>query len=138
MAAGGEVSIGGNVGDDLYAAGGEVQVDAIVSGNARIAGGDVALGPATMVTGALSMTGGRVVFEGATKGYLQASGASVRINGSVHGDAEVRAENLEIGPDTRIGGKLIVRGPEQADDSRRRPGPRWRRVPTGRCRAFFS
>ena len=113
VAAGGEVSIGGNVGDDLYAAGGEVQVDAIVSGNARIAGGDVALGPATMVTGALSITGGRVVFEGATKGYLQASGASVRINGSVHGDAEVRAENLEIGPDTRIGGKLIVRGPNK-------------------------
>ena len=47
MAVGGEVSIGGAVGDDLYAAGGNVQLDAIVHGNARVAGGDVTVGPAT-------------------------------------------------------------------------------------------
>jgi hypothetical protein len=113
IAAGGEVSIAGSVGDDLYVAGGEVQVDAIVTGNARVAGGDVALGPATVVAGALSLTGGRIVFEGNTHDYLQAAGASVRINGAVHGDAEVRAEEIEIGPDTRIGGKLIVRSPTE-------------------------
>jgi hypothetical protein len=113
IAGGGEISIGGSVGDDLYAAGGEVQVDAIVAGNARVAGGELTVGPATVVSGALSLTGGRVTFDGNTHGYLQAAGGSVRINGSVHGNAEVRAEHLDIGPDTRIGGKLIVRGPEK-------------------------
>jgi hypothetical protein len=39
------------------------------------------------------------------------SAASVRLNGEVHGDAEVRSEDLTIGPDTRIGGKLVYRGP---------------------------
>jgi hypothetical protein len=107
VVAGGELSIGGAVGDDLYAAGGSVQLDAIVAGNARVAGGDVAVGPATVVAGALSLTGGRVEFDGNTHQYLQASGASVRINGEVHGDAEIRAEELSIGPETRIGGRLV-------------------------------
>jgi hypothetical protein len=111
VATGGEVSIGGAVADDLYAAGGSVQVDAIVSGNARVAGGEVLVGPATVVAGALSLTGGRVEFDGNTHGYLRASGGTVRLNGEVHGDAKVRAEELVIGPDTRIGGKLIYHGP---------------------------
>ena len=108
IAAGGDVSIGGSVGDDLYVAGGEVQVDAIVAGNARVAGGDVALGPATTIAGGLSLTGGRIRFEGNAQEYLQASGASVHIDGVVQGDAEVRAEEVDIGPNTRIDGRLVV------------------------------
>ena len=111
VVAGGEVSIGGSVGDDLYAAGGDVQLDAMVTGNARIAGGDVQVGPATVIAGATSLTGGRITFDGNSHGYLQASGASVRLNGQVHGDAEVRAEDLIIGPETRIGGRLVYHGP---------------------------
>lgn len=111
VAVGGELSLGGAVGDDLYAAGGNVQLDAIVTGNVRLAGGDVTVGPATVIAGALSLTGGRVQFDGNTHEYLQASGGSVRINGEVHGDAEIRAEELVIGPDTRIGGRLVYHGP---------------------------
>jgi len=112
MAAGGEVSIGGGIGDDLYVAGGEVQVDAIVAGNARVAGGEIAIGPATVVNGALTLSGGRVRYEGSTRGHLKVSGGSVLIDGNVDSDAEVHAEDLEIGPQTRIAGKLIVRGPQ--------------------------
>lgn len=115
VAAGGEVSIGGNVGDDVYAAGGNVKLDAIVAGNARIGGGEVAIGPATAVSGAVSVTGGRVDFEGDAHDYLQASGGSVRINGVVHGDARVRAQDVVIGPDTQIGGRLIVYGPAEPE-----------------------
>lgn len=113
IAVGGEVSIGGGIGDDLYAAGGEVQVDAIVTGNARVAGGEVTLGPATVVAGSSTLSGGRIRFEGNTHGHLQVSGGSVRIDGTVHGDVEVDAEEIEIGPQTRIGGKLIVHGSRQ-------------------------
>jgi carbonic anhydrase/acetyltransferase-like protein (isoleucine patch superfamily) len=108
IAAGGGISIGGGIGDDLYAAGGEVQVDAIVAGNARVAGGDITLGPATVVGGALSLTGGRIRFEGNVRDHLQASGASVHLDGVVQGDAELRAEEIDIGPNTRIDGKLVV------------------------------
>lgn len=113
IATGGEVSVGGAVKDDLYAAGGSVQVDALVDGNARLAGGEVTIGPATVIAGALSLTGGRIEFDGNTHGYLQASGGTVRLNGEVHGDAEVRSEELVIEPGTRIGGRLVYRGPEE-------------------------
>ena len=83
VVAGGELSIGGAIGDDLYAGGGDVRLDAIVSGNARLAGGDVEVGPATVVAGALTLTGGRVQFDGPAHEYLQASGGSVRIHGQV-------------------------------------------------------
>ncbi|RPI12995.1 MAG: hypothetical protein EHM60_10305 [Lysobacterales bacterium] len=115
VVAGGELSIGGAIGDDLYAAGGEVALDAIVSGNARLAGGDVTVGPATVVAGAVSLTGGNVKFEGNTHGYLQVAGASVRIDGAVHGDAEVKADELVIGPEARIRGRLIVTGPREPE-----------------------
>jgi hypothetical protein len=113
VAAGGEVSIGGSVGDDLYAAGGNVKLDAMVSGNARIAGGDVAVGPATVIAGSASLTGGRVDFEGNTHGYLQASGATVTLDGQVHGDANVRSEDLSIGPHAEVGGRLVYYGPDR-------------------------
>lgn len=112
VAAGGEVSVGGAIGDDLYAAGGSVQFDAIVNGNARVAGGDINVGPATVVAGGVSLTGGQIAFEGVAHDYLQASGGSVRIDGEVIGDAEVRAKDLQIGPDARIGGRLVYHGPQ--------------------------
>ncbi len=112
VAAGGEVSVGGSVGDDLYAAGGNVKVDAMVTGNARVAGGDIEVGPATVIAGAVSLTGGQIEFDGNSHGYLQATGGSVSLDGEVLGDAEVRAERLTIGPHTRIRGKLVYRGPE--------------------------
>jgi len=110
IAAGGELSVGGSVGHHLYAAGGSVKLDAIVTGNARVAGGDVAVGPATVVGGALSLVGGRVDFEGEAHRYLQASGRKVRINGIVHGDARIHAKELVIGPGTQIDGRLAVYG----------------------------
>jgi len=135
VAAGGEVSIGGGIGDDLYVAGGEVQVDAIVAGNARVAGGDVTLGPATVVGGALSLTGGRIRFEGNTHDYLQASGGSVRLDGVVQGDAEVRAEEIDIGPNTRIDGKLVVhssREPEIPEGAQIAGGVEFHQADAGR------
>ena len=112
VVAGGEVSVGGGIGDDLYAAGGEVTVDAIVAGNARVAGGEVEIGPATVIEGGASITGGRVKFDGSVTGYLQATGGEVRLSGTVGGDAMVRSGELHIAPGTRIDGKLVYRGPD--------------------------
>jgi hypothetical protein len=110
-AAGGDLSIGGRIGGDVYAAGGNVRLDAIVDGGARVAGGDVTVGPATVIAGGTSLTGGKVDFDGEARGYLQASGGRVRIGGVVKGDVEVRADDLRIAPGTRIDGKLVYRGP---------------------------
>ncbi len=123
VAAGGEVSLGGGIGDDLYAAGGKVQVDAIVAGNARVAGGEVAIGPATVVNGSVTMSGGRSSFEGTPAATCRRPAAGVRIEGTVDSDAEVDAEEVEIGPETRIAGKLIVRSPRQPTIPKERRSP---------------
>ena len=115
IAAGGDVSIGGRMGDDIYAAGGSLRLDAIVRGSARVAGGEVTVGPATVVAGALSISGGDVVFEGNAHEYLQLSAGSARVNGVVHGDAEIRADTAVFGPETRIGGRLIYHGPHEPE-----------------------
>jgi hypothetical protein len=135
VAAGGEVSIGGAVGDDLYVAGGSVQVDAIVAGNARVAGAEIGLGQATVVNGAATLSGGRIRYEGSTRGRLQASGGSVLIDGSADGDVEVHAEDLEVGPQTRIGGRLIVHGtrsPTVPEDARIAGGVEFHEADLGR------
>jgi hypothetical protein len=49
-----------------------------------------------------------VRFEGTAHDRLEVSGGSISLDGVVLGDAEVRAEQVEIGPHTRIDGKLIV------------------------------
>jgi hypothetical protein len=113
MAVGGEVSVAGAIDDDLYAAGGTVRLDAIVNGNARLAAGEVDVGPATIVAGGVSITGGEVDFQGVAHKYLQASGGTVRLDGEVIGDAEVRAKELLIGPTARIGGRLVYHGPSE-------------------------
>jgi hypothetical protein len=115
VVAGGDVSVGGSVGDDVYVAGGNVSLDALVEGNARVAGGDVSVGPATVIDGSAALTGGRVEFDGTTKGNLKAAGGHVRINGTVDGDVEVGAEHLTIGPETRVTGTLFYHGPEQPE-----------------------
>jgi hypothetical protein len=113
--AGGDVSVGGGIGDDLYVAGGDVTVDAIVDGNARIAAGDVEVGPATVIGGSTALTGGRVEFDGDAKGNLKAAAAQVRINGTIDGDVKVGAEELVIGPETRVSGTLFYQGPTAPD-----------------------
>ena len=57
------------------------------------------------ISGLLKAVEGRVLFEGNTHSNLRASGGSVRLDGEVHGDAEVRAEELLIGQtiNTNIG-----------------------------------
>ena len=111
VAAAGEVSVGGSIGDDLYAAGGNVKVDAIVHGDARVGGGDVTFGPATVVAGSTTITGGRIDFQGNSHGFLKITGGSVAMSGQAHGDVEIRSEELELLPGTQIGGRLIYHGP---------------------------
>jgi hypothetical protein len=113
LATGGEVSIGGNLGKDLVAAGGNVKLDAIVAGDVRLGGGEIEIGPATVIAGSTSLAGGKVVFEGNSHGLLKASGGSVQINGSALRDVQARGDEVVIGPQARIEGRLIVHSPQQ-------------------------
>ncbi len=106
VVAGGNVRFAADVGQSVYATGGQLRIDGKVGRNMRIAGGQVYLGPQAQVGGNISVGGGQVDIDGGVKGYLQAGGGRVTINGAVDGDVLANAGVIELGPKTRIGGKL--------------------------------
>ena len=117
--AGGDVTVMDTVGQDLYASGGSVAVSGQVAGNARIAGGQVTITHRGGVAGKAIVAANRLQLSGRVGRYLVVYGESVRIDGEVGGDLRITARSIEIGPEAKIGGKLIYRSPDVANiDSR--------------------
>ncbi len=108
---GGSVDVSADAGQDLYAAGGDVRVDSRIAGNARLAGGSVDLQPRVRIEGAATLAGGRIGVQGSVGRGLQAFGQRVVIDGAVGGDVEVTAQQLVVGPNAHIDGRLRYRGP---------------------------
>ena len=107
---GGDVRVRDKVEQDLYAVGGNVRVEAAVGRNARLAGGNVEIGPNGSIGRNLTIGGGSVEIRGQVGGYVQVAGGDVLIDGPIAGDVRVASGELELGPNARIGGKLIHRG----------------------------
>ena len=111
LVTGGTVDVRGEIGEDVYAAGGDVRIEATVRGNLRAAGGSVSLEPGSSVAGNATLAGGNVDVYGKVGGGLQAFGGRIRLDGEVAGDVEAASDNVRVGPDARIGGRLLYRGP---------------------------
>jgi cytoskeletal protein CcmA (bactofilin family) len=112
---GGQVDLTGDVGQDLYAAGGDVRVESLVEGNVRAAGGTVEVARYADLRGSATLAGGRVLVGGKVAGNVQAYGNRVTIDGEIGGDVDVSAEEIQIGPTARIGGRLTYRSPNEAE-----------------------
>ena len=117
VVAGGDVRIRERVEQDLYAGGGNVRLEAPVGRNARLAGGNVEIGPQASIGGNLTIGGGSVEIRGPVGGYVQLGAGDVLIDAPVAGDVRVAAGQVELGPNARIGGKLIHRGARIKQDS---------------------
>lgn len=111
---GGEVDLTGDVGHDAYAAGGLVRVAARIAGNLRAAGGEIRLGPTADITGNATLAGGSIRIEGRIGRALTAYGGDVELDADVAGDAEIAAEQVVIGPKTRVGGRLVYTSHKEA------------------------
>jgi cytoskeletal protein CcmA (bactofilin family) len=101
----------------VFAAGGTVTVEAPVDGSVRAAGGTVRIDSTAAISGDASLAGGSITVDGTIKGNLHAAGGHIRINGPVTGDVSVAGGALAIGPDARIGGKVVFRGGDLRRDS---------------------
>lgn len=108
---GGVVEIRGDIDEDVLAAGGDVGIDANVRGDVRAAGGTVSIERDATIRGRATLAGGSVNVSGRVEGRLRAYGGAVRIDGEIGGDAEIAAEEIYIGPQARIAGRLLYRGP---------------------------
>jgi len=109
--AGRDVLVDGDTGQTLYAAGSDVVVNAAIGRNARVAGGTVDIGQRAHIAGNASLAGGRVDVTGDIKGYLQAAGGHLYIDGAVGGDVEASAREVILGPNARVTGALRYRSP---------------------------
>ena len=112
--AGGDVTVADTVGQNLYAAGGSVAVSSQVAGNARIAGAQVTISQRGGVAGKASVAAASMRLAGRVGRYLAVYAESASIDGEVGGDLRIVARAIEIGPEAKIGGKLIYHSPELA------------------------
>ncbi len=113
--AGGTVEVRGQVDDNVYTAGGDVRIDATVRGDVLAAGGTVLISRSADVAGDMTLAGGSLIVDGRVGGRLSAYAGSVSIDGRIDGDVEVAAERVRLGPEARIGGRLIYRSPERPE-----------------------
>ncbi len=103
-AAGGSITILGSVTDDVRAAGGNLLLQGNVGGDAVVAGGQVTVGGS--VGGDLLAGAGTLRVDAPIKGSVRIGGGEVYLNSAIAGDVEVFAEQLTLGKEARIAGKL--------------------------------
>ena len=99
-ALGGRVVVDHAVAGDALLLGGTVDVRAPVGDDLRAAGGDVSL------EGRAQLAGGEVRVDGRVDGSLQVRARRLVLNGLVGGNVQAAVEQLEIGPQARVGGGL--------------------------------
>lgn len=111
--AGGSVDVRASVGDDLRAVGGDVTIESTVGGELFATGGNITLTPAAAVARGATLYGGNVTIDGRVDGGLVATAQKVTINAEVRGDVRVVAEQVELGPNARIAGRLDYVSPAE-------------------------
>lgn len=135
---GGTVDVRAPVGDDLRAAGGDVVVESSVGGDVLAAAGNLRLTKAAQVAGGAELAGGDVLVDGRVEGSLNVRARRLVLNGPVGGSVQAAVEELELGPEARIGGGLrhtasastqdpaaVVSGPVEHVDWLFGERPRW-------------
>ncbi len=112
---GGNLSVSGSVTGGIKAIGGNVDIDATVGRGVSVAGGDVEVSANSVIGGDIEVAGGSVRFAGIAEQDFEVAGGDVEITGLVYGDVEAHVRDLRLGPNARISGNLIVRGPERPE-----------------------
>ena len=101
-----EISIQENVLDDAYAAGGMINVDKDVEGDLYVGGGQITING--NIKGDLVAVGGQITLNGRVEDDVRISGGSLVVNGNVGDDLVAACGQLNISPNSLIGGSLIL------------------------------
>lgn len=127
-----DITVNGHVKGDILAFGQEVHVNGPVDGNVRAFAQalnlnstvgknlmawtrEVDMDEKARVGGTMTLGSADTQLDGQVNGDLLAFTGTLDINGSLGGNAMIRAERLRIGPDASIGGQIQYRGGQQPD-----------------------
>lgn len=110
---GGDVAITAEVTGDIGVVGGDVRIAAPVQGDVGVASGDFVLTREGVIDGDLGVAAGDVTIEGTIKGKAGIAAGDVTVSGVVERDLEVKAGHVTLAEGARIGGRLIVEGPNE-------------------------
>ena len=102
------VSSGQTVSDDIYAAGGSISIAGNVNGSVIAAGGTITV--SGTVSRDLIIAGGTINVTGRVGGSIRAAGGNLTLNGPVAQDVVVTGGMVDIGSSGTIGRDLVVAG----------------------------
>lgn len=115
LAAGGVVNISGEVGDDVRVAGGQIRIrNAKIGDSVSVMGGSVDLDEDTMVGGALAFGSGLLISRADVARGVVGGAGSLVLDGPVGGNMRVGAEELTLGPNTKVKGDFIYASEKRA------------------------
>ncbi len=114
FAAGAMVTISGNVGDDVRVTGSQVLISGTIEGDLFIAGAMVTILEGAEVKGDVYTGAGNLVIDGKVAGNVVASGGEVSIRGEIGNSSMLWADNVKVGPDAKIAGKLVYNSVKEA------------------------
>lgn len=139
--------ITGAIGGSLHVVSGQVDFSGRVDGDLVVAGGQVTLSSGSTIGGDVILAGGTAIIDGAINGSIYAATLSTAIDGTVVGNAELQAMNLNVDNGARIGGALRYQSPLDADvdsaaiitgDVTRTNGAPWTGIGDGALAPFGS
>lgn len=113
-AAGSMVTLSGKVGHAVRVAGSQVMLSGTIEGDVLAAGGVVYVLPGTVIKGDLYVGAGNAVIDGKVMGNVKVSGGDVTFRAETAKDVMVQAQKLNLGAQTKIGGKLSYQAPAEA------------------------
>ena len=110
FAAASAVDLLGSVGDSVRVFAQRLDVDAAIDGDLLAAVEELVMTRNARIAGRVVAAASHVEIDGTVENGARLAGGDVVIRGTVHGDAAVRADRLDLAPGARVTGDLEYRG----------------------------
>ena len=115
LVVGGNVTLDGEVGQNVRVLGGTVNISGKVGRNVSLAGGNISLAKNAEIAGNLVGAVGNLDYLGFVKGNLELVGQYLNLNGRVDRNVEAKVGSLTLGDNAQIGGNLSYASKTEAN-----------------------
>jgi len=110
-----EADIRGRIGDDLRIVAGDMILSPTVEGSALLVGRRIQIQRNTIFNSDLLAAGREITVEGNIQGPVKIYGETVLVNAVIAGEVHIRAENVSVGPEAKVMGRVTVISSKPAD-----------------------